>query len=138
LLVCVAVAVASACSDSTGPSSEVKGTYTLISVNGVLLPVVFFADQFFTLRVTSGTLTMNSNNTFSTSVTYQQTPAGGGQTSTTTEACTGTYTMNGNTIGFTEAGSTNTSCGGAYNGTWDGANTLTIDVDLGVQVVFQK
>jgi len=133
-----ALAVLPACGDSTGPNRTVTGNYSLISVNGVLVPVTFSVEQFFTLRITAGTLTLNSDNTFSASATYEQTPAGGGPKTTNTETCTGTYTMNGNTVTFTEATGTGANCGGVYTGTWDGENTLTVEFDVGVQALFEK
>lgn len=138
LFVLAAVAILPACSDSTGPNRTVTGNYTLISVNGLLVPVVFSAEQFFTLRITAGTLTVNSNNTFTASATYEQTLNVGGVKTTDTVTCTGTYAMSGNTITFTEANSTNANCGGVYTGTWDGENTLTVDFDVGVQALFEK
>lgn len=137
-LALVAMAAFSACSDSSGPNESVTGSYALISINTVPLPVVFFVDQFVTFRITSGNVTLNSNNTFSSSGTYQQTPAGGGPTTTATETCAGTYTMTGNAITFTEANSANPNCGGVYNGTWDGANTLTIAFGPTDEAVFRK
>jgi hypothetical protein len=138
LFVLAAVGIIPACSDSTGPNRSVTGNYTLISVNGVLLPVVFSAEQFFTLRITAGTLTLNSNNTFTASATYEQTLVIGGAKTTDTVNCTGTYAMNGNSITFTEANSTNANCGGVYTGTWDGETALTVDLDVGVQARFEK
>jgi hypothetical protein len=138
LFVLAAVGIIPACSDSTGPNRSVTGNYTLISVNGVLLPVVFSAEQFFTLRITAGTLTLNSNNTFTASATYEQTLVIGGAKTTDTVNSTGTYAMNGNSITFTEANSTNANCGGVYTGTWDGENALTVDLEVGVQALFEK
>ena len=138
MFVLAAVTILPACSDSTGPSRTVTGNYTLVSVNGVLVPVVFSAEQFFTLRITGGTLTLSSNNTFAASATYEQTLAVGGVKTTDTVTCTGTYAMNGNTITFSEANSTNANCGGVYTGTWDGENSLTVDFDVGVQALFEK
>ena len=138
LFVLAAVATLPACSDSTGPHRTVTGNYTLISVNGVLVPVVFSAEQFFTLRITAGTLMVSSNNTFTASATYEQTLNVGGVKTTDTVTCTGTYATSGNTITFTEANSTNANCGGVYTGTWDGENALTIDFDVGVQALFEK
>lgn len=138
LLVLMAVVLVPACSDSTGPNRAVTGNYTLISVNGVLIPVVFSVEQFFTLRITAGTLTLSSNNTFNASATYEQTPAGGGPKTTDTQTCSGTYTMNGNTVTFTEATGTSANCGGVYTGKWDGADALTVDFDAGVEALFEK
>ena len=135
-----ALAVLPACSDSSGPSQAqaVTGSYALISINGILVPVVFSVDQFFVLQITGGTLTMNSNNTFTAAATYQQTPAGGGTATSETITCTGTYAMSGTTITFTEANSANEACGGVYTATWDGTNTLTVNFDVGVEALFRK
>lgn len=141
LLALAALANLPACSDSSGPggsAAAVAGSYTLISVNGVLMPAVFSVSPLFTLRITAGTATLSPNNTFTASVTYQQTLAGGGPTLTDTETCTGTYAVSGSTITFTEANSTSANCGGVYTGIWDGANTFTIELEPGVQALFQK
>lgn len=69
LLTVAALATIPACSDSSGPNNSATGTYTLISIDGVLMPVVFSVDQLFTLRITAGTFTLNTNNTFSASAT---------------------------------------------------------------------
>ncbi len=136
--VLAAVVMLPACSDSTGPNRAVTGNYTLISVNGVLIPVTFSLEQFFTLRITAGTLTLNSNSTFTASATYEQTLVVGGAKTTDTQICTGTYAVNANTVTFTEANSNNANCGGAYIGTWDGANALAVDFDAGLQALFEK
>lgn len=135
-----ALAILPACSDSSGPNQvqAVTGSYALISINGILVPVVFSVDQFFILQITAGTLTMNSNNTFSAAATYQQTPAGGGTATSETITCTGTYAKSGTTVTFTEANSANDACGGVYTATWDGTNTLTVEFDVGVQALFRK
>jgi hypothetical protein len=138
-LAVAALAVCSACSDSSGPktSSAWVGSYTLISINGQNLPAVLFANQLVTFTITSGSVTLNSDNSFSTTGTVQQTPIIG-QTTTITETCTGTYAMSGNTITFTESGSASSNCGGSYNGTWDGSNSVTVALDVGVQALFRK
>jgi len=138
LFILAAVAIIPACSDSTSPDRAVAGNYTLISVNGVLLPVVFSVEQLFTLRITAGTLTLNSTNTFTATVTYEQTLAIGGVKTTDTQTCTGTYAVSANTITFTEANSNNANCGGVYTGTWDGKDSLTVDFDAEVQALFEK
>ena len=135
-----ALAILPACSDSSGPNQvqAVAGSYALISVNGILVPVVFSVDQFFILQIAAGTLTMNSNNTFSAAATFQQTPAGGGTATSETITCTGTYAMSGSTVTFTEASSSNDACGGVYTTTWDGTNSLAVNLDVGVQALFRK
>ena len=135
-----ALAILPACSDSSGPNQAqaLTGSYALISVNGILVPVLFSVDQFFILQIAAGTLTMNSNNTFSAAATYQQTPVGGGTATSETITCTGTYSRSGDTVTFTEANSANDACGGVYTATWDGTNTLTVNLDVGVQALFRK
>lgn len=137
LISLAAVTLFMACSDSSGPNNNVTGSYALITINGAGLPVVIFFDQFSTFQITSGTVTLNSNNTFVTTATYRETLTGG-QSTTITENCNGTYTMNGNSITFTEPTVVNTNCGGVYNGTWDGSNTLVVAIDATVQAVFRK
>jgi hypothetical protein len=137
LIALAAVTLFAACSDSTGPNAEVTGSYALITLNGSGLPVVVFFDQFTTFRITGGNVTLNSNNTFTSSGTYQEVLSTG-QTTTVTETCDGTYTRNGNSITFTEVTVSNTNCGGVYNGTWDGDDTLTVAFDATVQAVFRK
>ena len=139
LLAVAVVAILPACSDSSGPrASALAGSYTLISVNGILMPVTLPVSPLFTLRITAGSATLNPNNTFTASVTYEQTLAGGGPTLTDTETCTGTYAVSGNTITFTESNSASANCGGVYTGVWDGADTFTIDLEPGVQALFEK
>lgn len=134
-----AVTLFVACSDSSGPrASAVAGSYTLISVNGILMPVTLPVSPLFTLRITAGSATLNPNNTFTASVTYEQTLAGGGPTLTDTETCTGTYAVSGNTITFTESNSASANCGGVYTGVWDGADTFTIELEPGVHALFEK
>lgn len=138
LLTLVTVAVFSACSDSSGPNGGgVVGSYALITINGLGLPVVIYSDQLVTYQINSGDLILNSNNTFSTTGSYTETLTGA-QPTTVTDTCTGTYTVSGNTVTFNEATSTTGTCGGVYNATWDGSNSLTVAFDVTVQAVFQK
>ena len=138
LIPLAAVILFAACSDdSTGPNADVTGSYALITLNGSGLPVVISFDQSSTFRITGGNVTLSSNNTFTSSGTYQETLASG-QTTTVTETCNGTYTRNGNSITFTEVTVANTNCGGVYNGTWDGDDTITVAFDATVQAVFRK
>ena len=137
LITLAAVTLFAACSDSSGPNSDVTGSYALITLNGSGLPVVVFFDQNSTFRITGGNVTLSSNGTFTSSGTYQETLAGG-QSTTATETCNGTYTRNGNSITFTEVTVASTNCGGVYNGTWDGNDTLTVAFDATVRAVFRK
>ncbi len=51
-------------SDMTGPKDSIQGTYTLMTVNGSTLPMTI-TDAGSTFRVNSGSLTINTGNTFS-------------------------------------------------------------------------
>lgn len=125
--------------DSSGPggsSASVNGTYTLKTVNGAAMPVTLATAPGYSLRITSASFTVNANNTFSNTATFQETQ--GSATVSETETCSGTYTKNGNSLTFTESSAANSDCGGTYNGTWDGSNTLTVALDATVQAVFQR
>lgn len=137
-LICLAaVTLFAACSDSSGPNSSLTGSYALVTINGAGMPFVVFFDQTSRLEIVGGDVTLNANNTFSSSGTYRQTLTGG-PSQTVTESCQGTYSVNGNSITFSEPTIVGTNCGGVYNGTWDGSNTLTVAYDATVQAVFRK
>jgi hypothetical protein len=110
--------------------------YSLRTVNGSTLPVTVFQSGTYSLRITAGSITINSGTTFSSSVSYTETEAG--QTSNTTSVCTGTYTVNGNSVFFSEAFSNNDDCGGDYTGSWNGSNDLTVAFDASLQAVFRR
>ena len=106
--------------DNTGPGS-IFGTYTLITVNGEELPVEVVPPG---ITITSGTLRLNSDNTYSVS-----TPAiFQGEPVTLTD--TGTFTVDGSTIQFSGVSS------GEFSGTISG-NTLTMS-DQGFTFVYRK
>lgn len=137
LLVAVAVvSLVSACSDSSGPGS-MTGRYALTRIDGINgngLPVVIFKDATGEFRITAGEVTLNSNNTFSASGTGQVVESG--QTTTISQTCTGSYTTSGHGVAF--AGTPSTDCDGGITGTWDGAKTLTVNIDATTQAVFKK
>ena len=136
LLAIAAATFAAACSESSGPGS-MSGNYSLVridGINGTGLPVTIYKDPTTEFRVTAGSITLNSNNTFSVSgngVAIQS-----GQTTNLSQTCTGTYAVSGNGITFT--GASVADCAGVISGTWDGANTLTINGAPTVQGVFKK
>jgi hypothetical protein len=104
--------------DNTGPGS-IFGTYTLITVNGEDLPV-----EVPPFTITSGTLRLNSDNTYSVSTPaiFQGEPA--------TFTDTGTFTVDGSTIQFSGVSS------GDFSGTISG-NTLTMS-DQSLMLVYRK
>ncbi|MBI2614277.1 MAG: hypothetical protein HYW52_01065 [Gemmatimonadetes bacterium] len=115
------------------------GTYTLKTVNGASLPAVIVqVGTTYKLEITAGSATLNEDNTFSASITFQETQATqtGTQTQTTTENESGTYTKSGNTITFSSSGATGPSYTGALSG-----GTLTItteEEDVVVVLIFEK
>jgi hypothetical protein len=136
LLTIAAVTSVAACSESSGPAS-MTGSYALVRVdgiNGTGLPVTIFKDPTSEFRITGGSITLNSNNTFSVSGAGVAIESGG--TTNLSETCTGSYTVSGNGITFT--GTSGTDCAGVISGMWDGANTLTINAEPTVQGVFKK
>ncbi len=126
------------CDDSFSPSG-VSGAYTLRSVNGRNIPfseTVTLGGLTLTVEITSGTLRLNSDATWSMSVTTSRTE--GGTTVTDTETESGIFTLvrfsackssasEPNTIRFTD--------GDTFDGTWNG-DTITI-IDGGT-LVFRR
>lgn len=136
VLAIAAVTFVAACSESSGPAS-MTGNYSLVAVDGINgngLPVTIFKDPTTEFRVTGGSITLNSNNTFSVSGAGVAIQPGG--TTNLSETCNGTYTVSGN--GITLTGAPSTDCAGTVTGMWDGANTLTINAEATVQGVFKK
>src|SRR5690242_646649 len=88
---------------ATGPGGTLAGNYTLRTVNGGGLPVVIAQLGSDKLEVTSGSVTMNENNTFTGVTAFRETIDGDVDTFTAT--CPGTYTRSGSSITFTEADS---------------------------------
>ena len=104
--------------ENTGPGS-IFGTYTLMTINGEELPVTFvIMDTEFVF--TAGELRLNSDNTYTMSVTVRT-----DGTTETTDA-SGACTVDGSTIEFDD-GSTGTVSG----------NTLTVS-DAVTVMVFRK
>ena len=126
------VLVAAACGDSSGPDNAITGTYTLRSINGEDLPVVIRDAPDDRVEVTSGSLTLNANGSYSDVINFLVSNG----TSTFPDRATdsGTYTQSGNTVTF------RSNSGDVYNMTLSG-NTLTQSFDDGViqlTLVYQK
>ena len=64
LFLLVLVAVVACGGGSTEPTATVHGTYTLRTINGSTPPVTIYSDPNESLAVAAGTLTLNSNNTY--------------------------------------------------------------------------
>ena len=121
-----------ACSDSSGPGASIHGTYTLRTVNGQSLPATVFQDVTGRVEITSGSLTLNSNNTFSSIISFRL--VSGTTTITDSETTTGTFSQSGNTVTFVD------SDGETVTMTRSG-NTLTfVETEDGITFtfVFQK
>ncbi len=117
--------------DATGTGgTSIFGTYALQTVNGTSLPFVLIQIGNDKIEVTAGSVRLNSDNTYSVSVTFRLTEAGTVTTETDTGA--GTYTASGSTIQFSDSGDGE----GPFTGSISG-NTLTI-IDEGVAFVFRK
>lgn len=127
------VAFTAACSDSTGPEASVTGTYTLRSINGANVPVVVYQEGTYREEVQSGSITINSNNTFSATHTIRF--VDGTDSMTATQTCTGTYSRNGSSMTLDEA--VTADCGGIYNATMVGSS-ITVAYDATVQAVYSK
>jgi len=124
LLAIAAVTSVAACSESSGPGS-MQGSYSLVridGINGTGLPVTIFKDPTTEFRVTGGSITLNSDNTFSVSGAGVAIQPGG--TTNLSETCTGTYAVSGNGITFT--GAPTTDCAGVITGMWDGDNSRSL------------
>lgn len=113
------LAVAIACSDSTGPTkASVAGTWTLQSINGVTLPVVIDQSLTSKLEITGDVLTVSSSGSFTQATSFRLTQNNVVQTQTIPDA--GSYVLSGSTVTFQfqSDGSTGT---GTLNG-----NTMTV------------
>ncbi len=126
LTVALAVSLLTGCGDATG-SEAIASDFTLQTINGQNLPFVLAQVVVDNVEITAGSVRLNSDNTFSTSLTVATTE--GGATASETTTVTGTYTLNGTTLAFTSEEDT-------FSGSITG-NTLTIS-DEGVTFVYQK
>lgn len=124
-----------ACGDSSGPGQgSIHGAYTLVSFNGSALPASYVQEGV-TVRFNSGSLTLNSGNTFST-VSDLTVLVPGQQPFQTGGRCSGTFTQNGMSVLFRTTATSDCEAS-TDTGSWDGADTITL-VDETVQFVFRK
>jgi hypothetical protein len=124
-LACAAfILAAAACGgDKSTAPKRIEGTYTLQSIDGQTLPMIYYDDATAGQRieVLSGSITLSSDGTFSAPWSLRVTD--GGTTGPYSETCTGTYTRSGNNI--TRVETDGVWCGGTYSVDWDGNNMLT-------------
>ena len=129
LTVALAVGLLVGCGNPTGPEA-IAGNYTLRTIDGQDLPFAIEAQTQMLdveIELAAGSLRINSDNTFSLSLTLATTV--GGTTTSETETTTGSYTLNETAITLTSDGETVT---GSIIG-----NTLTL-IDEGLTFVYQK
>jgi hypothetical protein len=123
---------AAACSDGgTGPSAEanIAGNYTLQTVNGNPLPWRPFVVGNDFVEITSGSGTVNADNTYSLRIDVRTSVDGQITMDPVTEV--GTWTRNGNNVSF------RSSDGSVANGTVTGNQISLTDQD-GFVLVFRK
>jgi hypothetical protein len=116
-LVAVAIAMV-ACSSDSSTTTTVVGTYTLKTVDGVVLPAPL-KDEFQDVlgTYTSGTATLTTAGAYTESKSYTFTNGLTGVSSSS-----GTYVVSGSTITFT------VSTGALNTATFTGGNTISITV----------
>ena len=136
---------AAACSESLYDDDEPAslGRYTLRSVDGNAVPANAVQTPTYTLRIISGSLTLEPNFAFTATSTFEETNAGVPKTVSST--CSGTYTVHptfpNTTFSFDEANSADPSCGSNYSGIWNGSNRLTVSFDSfdpGLVALFER
>jgi hypothetical protein len=147
-------AVADCSKGYTGPEEGIPpASFALKTINGQPVPLTAAIRGAVRVEILSATFKIESTFKFTNSTTYRRTE--NGQVSTSVEDCVGTYFVTNTTAGtatiiFRELGGENTLCGvqlspvgigghdREYTGTWDGANTLTVDFDQTTHSVYGK
>lgn len=124
----VASAFVAACDDSNINliiPSRTSGTFILVSANGQSLPAVIVDSVNPPLRIAvlSGSITLNTDNTFGDVAVFSRTE--GSVVTRNTVACSGTFVVNGNVLTFQEFVSD--GCGDRFTGVLSG-NTLTTTI----------
>jgi len=137
LVLVLVSALAAACSGDgpTGSSEErVAGTYTMTQVNGQNLPMTVFQSSAGRVEVTSGTLVLRADRSYTETVQIRIIPVG--ESARNDQAIeNGTYTMSGTSITFTvppSGGEPGYSYSGSVNG-----NVLTYSSE-GVSATYRK
>ncbi|MFC1531138.1 hypothetical protein ACFL5T_02725 [Gemmatimonadota bacterium] len=115
---------------STGPDTSVFGTYSLETVAGAGLPYIVLQAGVEKIEITAGSWRINSDNTWSSSVSVRATNAAG-QTNTFVEPSAGTFTRSGNSFVFTDAEDASQQTGSVSG------DVLTI-IDQAVAFTFRK
>ncbi len=106
--------------------AAVSGTYHLLSVNGMELLATIG-----TSTVTSGSLTLTSDSTFTSTVTFHEADG-----DPETDNDSGTFTLDeSNVIHFTPGSESDDE--NPSEGTWDG-DQITVKVDDDIRLVFRR
>jgi len=126
LVLSAVLAVLVACGgDATGPNASLYGNYTLRTVDGNSVPAVVYQDTLEKDELTAGNINLNSDLTWSGSLSVRATLLATGAIATLSLPANGTYTTSSGTITLTE-----TSDGAQLVGTV-GGGTLTLGGDIG-------
>ena len=119
------IVLVAACHDPIIVNGDASGTYALTAVNGSPLPFLLAATTTDTVVITSGSITINTDGTFSEALSADQTT--GGVKTTHSDVCPGTYSQSGNSFTFTESTTTpDPNCGSQYSASWDGDKTVSL------------
>lgn len=122
----VAALLVVACGDSTGPSSDHLGTYTLRSVDGAVPPAVMYEDALFKFEITAASLTLNAAGACGAIMSFRLTDKETSAVTSDTESGVCSYSISGSTLTVTADGETSTA-------TISGG-TITVSVDGDVLV----
>lgn len=125
-----------ACGDSTGPKENVTGTYMLQTVGGFALPLTLYQDDTELDELTDGSITLNSDRSWSAVLNGRVTTAQGVQPLEPAQG-SGTYTLDGTTLLLTDE----TAQGQQLHGTVSGGTLTLLENDgLGgtVALVFKR
>ncbi len=129
----LALLLAACGEDSNSPTgtddTSIFGTYALQTILGESLPLIALEEGDDKLEITAGSIRLNSDDTYSRSVTTRLTQSGNVTTDVFT--VTGTFTANGSTLQFSGSGDE-----GPFTGSISG-NTLTI-IDASRPFVYRK
>lgn len=117
------------CSDSTGPNSNLVGTWRLETVSGQPLPFILEQDATRKVELTGETITLVASGRQTMVTSFRVTE--GGNVFLESIPAPGSYTVNGSTLLLTFDGDEST-----YTATVNG-NTMTID-DIGLTFVYRR
>jgi coproporphyrinogen III oxidase len=93
------IAIASACSSTSGPGATAVGAYNLVSVNGATVPAVTQNDATIKTEILNGSLVLYGDNTFS-EYRWGHVTLSGGTQSPTIATQSGTWSKSGTQLSF--------------------------------------